>query len=124
MREAFLLEHLGDGDGAEPLAVLLQSATDVIDGQVLLAQGDDFLAAWIGRLGAGFLAAGFEEEGTLRVTAELMHQAAETAGRVAEAHGGLLGRHAFHEISPQGLVLPMDGVGGLEEVATECLFVL
>ena len=50
--EALLLQDRGDGRRAERFAVAGQGAADVVDGEVLLAQGDDLVtqpsAAWPG----------------------------------------------------------------------------
>ena len=39
--ESFILEDLGDGDRTEGVALVGQITADVVDGEVLLAQGDD-----------------------------------------------------------------------------------
>jgi hypothetical protein len=44
-----------------------------------------------------------------------MTEHAETAGGIAEAGGGLRGGEALDEVSPQGFILAMGGIGGHEE---------
>ena len=50
--ESFVLEDLCDGDRAEGVSLVGQIAADVVDREVLLAQGDDAVAEGIG-LGCG-----------------------------------------------------------------------
>ena len=114
-REAFFLEDQGDGHRAALLSLLLQGSADVVDGEVLFAQGDDLLAhAILGGMGAGCAARG-EEEFQLRVLPQLVAEEAETAGGVAEALGGLGGGEAFDEKRPERLVLAVEGVLGHQE---------
>ena len=55
---------------------------------------------------------------SLWLIAELMDEDAKTPWRVSEA-GGRLGRgETLNEEGPEGLVLAMGGVGGLEEPAS------
>jgi len=117
--KALGLEDLVDGDGAEGVAVGLKSTADVIDGEVLLAEGDDavaegqFLGGGVRPLG------GREEEGTLGVFAEVVRQDAKTGGGVAEAFGDLGGGEALDKEGAQGFILAVGGGGGLEEVVRE-----
>jgi hypothetical protein len=92
---------------------------DVIDGEILLAQGDNLLPEAL-LLGGGVGTFGRrEEEGPLRVVAELVGQDAEAAGRIAAATGGLGRGEAFDEIGAEGFVLAVGGILGLEEEAGE-----
>ena len=117
--EAFGLEDLADGDGADGPAVGVEDAADVVDGEVLLAQGDDAIFEGL-LLGRGMRSFGSgEEEEALGVLAELAGEDAETAGGVAPALGNLPDREALDEIAAKGLVLAMGGVAGLEEVLGE-----
>jgi hypothetical protein len=120
--ETLLLEDVVDSDGTEGVALVFQGSADVIDGQVLFAEGDDTLAQFVLRRGGVLLLMRGTEEGMLRVLAELVDQRAETACGVAKALGGFLGGDPLHEVSPQGFVLTMGSVAGLQEEARECQF--
>ena len=113
--ESFVLEDLGDGDRAEGVSLVGQIAADVVDGEVLLAQGDDAVAEGIG-LGCGLGPLGRSEEevasGTL---AELVDEDAEAARGVTEAASDLGAGETIDEESAEGLVLAVGGVGGFEE---------
>ncbi len=115
--EALLLEDRGDGRRAERLAVAGQGAADVVDGEVLLAQGDDLLPQPFLLAGWSALAWGGDEEIAVGLTAELVDEDAEAPGRVAEASGHLGGWEAVDEEGSEGLVLSMGGVGRLQEAA-------
>ena len=115
--EAFVLQDLADGGGAERRSLLLERTADVVDRVVALAQGDDLrpAAALVGlRLGA--LAGGGEEVGQAAVS-ELVAEDMEGAGRVAEAAGGFGGRQLVDEEGAQGFVLALAGRAGLGEEA-------
>ena len=78
--EALLPEDPGDGDRAERISLVGQVAADVVDGEVLLPQGDDGVAEGIG-LGRGLRPLGrCQEEGPAGILAELVDQDAEAAG--------------------------------------------
>jgi hypothetical protein len=104
----------------EWLAIVGQGTADVVDGEILFPQGDDpipksfLLARW------PTLACGREEEVRLGVMAKLMDQDPKTSGCVAEPGGCLGGGETVDEEGPQGFVLPMGGVGGLQEAACQC----
>ena len=70
--------------------------------------------------GRSALACGRDEEVALGLIAELMDEDAEAPRRVPEAGGGFGGWDAIDEEGPEGFVLPMGGVGGLQEPAGEC----
>ena len=71
----------GDGRRAERLALACQRAADVVDGEVLLAQGDDLLAQPIAPWGRpAALWRGRKEEVPVGVLAELMDEDAEAPG--------------------------------------------
>ena len=115
--EALLLEDGGDGRRAERLAVAGQGPADVVDGEVLLAEGDDLLPQPLLLAGRPALACGGGKEVAVGLVAELVDEDAEAPRRVAEA-GGRLGRgEAVDEEGSEGLVLSMGGVGGLQEAA-------
>ena len=92
-----------------------QVATDVVDGEVLFAQGDDTVAEGIG-LGCGMGPLGrFEEEVASRVLAELVDEDSEGPRRVTEAASDLGSGNPFNEEGAEGLVLAVGGFGGFEE---------
>jgi len=113
--EAFFLQDFCDSHRAERMAILCQRPADVIDREVLLAEGDDLWAKGI-RLGRGL---GTMGRGLKKVTVgpmtELMDQHAKTARRVAETGGGLGTGNCIHEIGAQRLVLSVGGIGRLKE---------
>ena len=87
-----------------------------MDGEVLLAEGDDLLPQPFLLARRPALAGGGEEV-AVGLAAELVDEDAEASRRVAEASGGLGRWEALDEEGPQGLVLSMGGVGGLQEAA-------
>ena len=120
--KALLLEDLVNGHGAELFPLVLQRPADVVDGQVLLAEGNHPLAAGVGLGRLGGRGVTREEEGPPGVLPELMDQPAEAAGSVAEACGGLFGGQPLDKVRSQGFVLAVGRVGGVEEVPGECSF--
>ncbi len=114
-RESFFLEDLCDGDRAERASLVGQVATDVVDGEVLFAQGDDTVGEGIG-LGCGMRPLGrFEEEVASRVLAELVDEDSEAPRRVTVAASDLGTGNPCNEEGAEGLVLAVGGVGGFEE---------
>ncbi len=75
--EALFLEDGGDRRRAEGLAVAGQGAADVVDGEVLLAQGDDLLPQPFPFGGRPALAWGGGEEIAVGLAAELVDEDAE-----------------------------------------------
>jgi len=94
--EASFAQDAPDGGGAERLVLLAQGPHDVVDGEVLLAQGDDLLVQphgvgrEFGRLRAPGKVAVGQEKGPLRILSELMTQHAKAPRRVTELFGRLL----------------------------------
>jgi hypothetical protein len=114
--EAFFLEDLCHGDGADGPVLCGQGAADIVDGEVLLAQGNDALAQrLLFRGNVGSLVRG-EEETAVGVLAELVEQDAETAVGVAETCGDFRTWAAVDDIGTQSLVLAVCGIGRLQEV--------
>jgi hypothetical protein len=114
-RESFFLENLCDGDRAERVPLVGQVATDVVDGEILFAQGDNPVAERIG-LGCGMGSLGrCEEEVASRVLAELMDEDSEAPRCVTEAASDLGTGEPLNEEGAEGLVLALGGVGGFEE---------
>ena len=87
----------------------------VVDREVLLPQGDDFLSEGIGLWSGVRALLGREEEISFGVEAELMAQDAEAPGGVAEAFGGFGGGEVIDEVGSKSLVLPVGRVFGREE---------
>ena len=89
--EALLLEDGSDGRRAERLAAVTgQGAADVVDGEVLLAQGDDLLSQPLLLAWRSAPMCGGDEEVAVGLIAELVDEDAEAPRRIAEA-GGRLG---------------------------------
>ena len=117
--EPFLLEDVSDGDRTEGVSLVGQGAANVIDREVLLAEGDDAVAEGIG-LGCGVRSlGGGEEEVAVRILPELMDQDAKAAGGVTESAGDFGAGEAIDEEGAEGLVSAVGGVGRLEEDSGE-----
>ena len=113
--ESFVLEDLGDGDRAEGMSLVGQIAADVVDGEVLLSQGDDAVTEGVA-LGCGMRPLGrCEEEVASGTLAELVDEDAEAPRGVTEAASHLDAGETVDEEGAEGLVLAMGGVGGFEE---------
>jgi hypothetical protein len=88
-----------------------------VDGEVLLPQRDDlFLQSILVAKGATD-SYGPDEEVAFGLIAKLMHQDAKATRRVTEPSGHFGGWNTFDEEGSEGFVLPMGGVGGLQEAA-------
>ena len=97
------------------MSLVRQGAADVVDGEILFAQGDDTVAERVG-LGCGTGPLGrCEEEVASRVLAELVDEDSEAPRRVTEAASDLGSGTPSNEEGAEGLVLAMGGVGGFEE---------
>ena len=90
-----------------------------MDGEVLLSQGDDLFPEPLVLARRSALASGGGEEVTLALIAEFMDEDTKAAGCVAESSGGFGGWDAVDEEGPEGFVLSMVGVGGLQEEASQ-----
>jgi len=116
--EALLAHEYGQGIGTNAVACERQLALDVVDGQVLLAQGNGQLADTVasrGMLGAGL---GLLEKGGtfVGVMAELVAEDAQGIVGVAEAASDLWAGQLLDEKGTQGLVLALGrGLGAEEE---------
>ena len=67
--------------------------------------------------GRSAVSCGRDEEVALGLIAKFMDEDAKAAGRVTESSGDFGGRDTVDEEGPEGFVLPMGGVGGLQEAA-------
>ena len=98
------------------MAFLADGPADVVDGQVLLAQGDDPVPQRVGLGGRLGPFGGGQEERTLRRLTKLVDHHPHGARGVAEAFGDLGRRTPLHEEGPQGFVLAVGGIGRFQEV--------
>ena len=118
-RESFVLENLCNGDRTEGVSFVGQIAADVVDREILFAQGDDAVAYGIG-LGSGLGSFGrLEEEVASGILAELVDEDSEAPWGVTEAMSGLGAGEAIDEEGAESFVLTVGSVGGLEEEAGE-----
>jgi hypothetical protein len=113
--KSFILEDLCHGDRTERIPLMGQVPADVIDGKVLLAQGDDLIAEWIGfGRDLGTFGRG-QEEVTSGILAKLMNKNTKASRGVTKAASGLAAGQPLDEESAEGLVLTVGRVGGLEK---------
>ena len=113
--ESFVLEDLGDGDRTQAVALVGQIPADIVDRQVLFAEGNDEIAQGIG-FGCGLRSFGrCEEEGAVEILTELMDQNAKAAWRVTEAASHVDAANTVNEKCTKGLVLAVGSVGRLQE---------
>jgi hypothetical protein len=111
----FLLEDHGHRCRTQFMPLIAQDLADIVDGEVLLAQGNDLVpkpicfGSTLRSFGRGY------EEASIGVLAKLMTEDAEASLCVSKPSSGLSGRDAFDEIGSQGLVLPVGGIGGFEK---------
>jgi len=114
-----LLQDLGDGHGTADDLFACEGAADIIDGEILFAEGKDPLPKefLLGRRAWTFL--GREEEAAFGVLPEAMDEDAEAGGCIAEAAGGFGSREALDEVGAEGFVEAVRGIGGLEEAGAE-----
>lgn len=117
-REAFRLEHLPDGRRTQGLSAFLQGLADLVDRVILLPQVDNGVPR--GRfLGLRLRAAPRRrKEPGARVAAEMVAQDSKGSDRVAKGVGGVPRGTTLNEVGPQGLVLAVPGMRGLEKEAT------
>jgi hypothetical protein len=90
-----------------------------VDGEVLLPQRDDLFPQSFPLPGWSALPRGGDEEVAAGLVAELMDEDAEAPRRVPEPSGRFGRRDTVDEEGPQGFVLPVCGVGGLQEAASQ-----
>jgi hypothetical protein len=101
------------------VSLSLEGLTDIVDGEVLLPQSNNLVTDGITFWSVVRSFARLDEEGSLRVLAELVAEHAETPGGIAKALGDLLRGETLNKVSPECLVLPMGGVGRFEEDALQ-----
>lgn len=117
--EAFLAEQQGQGGDADVVSRGCQLTLDVVDREILFAQGDDpFADAIAGRCGAWTAWRGRGEGLTLGgVVSELMTQDTEGDWGIAEGPCDFGGRKLADEVVPEGFVLALQrGASGPEEL--------
>ncbi len=85
----------------------------------LLPQGDDLFPQPVLLARGSTDSCGLDEEVAFGLIAKLMHQDAKAAGRVTESTGHFGGGDTLHEDGSEGFVLPMRGVGWLQEAASQ-----
>jgi hypothetical protein len=113
----FFFENQRDGNGADPLPALFQDPADIIDGEILLSQRDNLVPETVGfRRGLRSLLRG-KKEGAIWILAELVGQDAEASRGIPEAASDFDRREIIDEVSPEGFVLTMSGIGGFEKEA-------
>ena len=112
--EAFLVQDLPDGGGAQGSLLGFENAFDVIDGEVLFAHAEDQLAGRV-FLGLGMRAVLQLTEEVGLGAAEMMTQNAKRAWGVAKAQGDVGREDAFDEVGTEGLVLALGWGSGIEE---------
>src|SRR3989475_96767 len=115
--EAFLVQDLPDGGGTQGSLLGLESAFDVVDGEVLLAHPQDQFADSV-FLGLGMRAVLELPEEVGLGAAEMMTQDAKRSWGVAKALGDVSRGKTFDEVGAEGLILALGGGGGLEEEAS------
>jgi len=110
-------ENQGNGNRAYPLPTLLQDPADIIDGEILFTQGNDLLAKGLGfpRSLGPFLRG--KEEGAIGMLAKLRGEDAKASRGIPEATGDFGRSKTLDEIGPEGFVLPVSGISGLEKIA-------
>ena len=118
-REPFVLENLCNGDRTEGMSFVGQIAADVVDREILFAQGDDAVAYGIG-LGSGLGSfSRLEEEVASGVPAELVDEDSEAPWGVTEAMSGLGAGETIDKEGTESFVLTVRGVSRLEEKGRE-----
>ena len=92
-----------------------QITADIVDREVLFAEGDDEIAQGIG-FGCGLGSLGrCEKEWTVGILTELMDQDAKAARAVTKTASHLDARNTSDEELVESLVLTVSSTGGLEE---------
>jgi hypothetical protein len=119
--KTFFFENQGNGNRTHPLTAFFQNPADIIDGQILLSQGDHFVsdAARFRRSLRSLLRR--KEEGAIGMLTEFMGENTKTSRRIPEAMGDFGRREILDEVGPEGFILAMSGIGGFEkEVGHMC----
>ena len=117
--EALLLQDARDGGRADRRVIPREGAADLVDRQVLLAEGDDTVSEPLLPTPGLDLVGRGDEERPLGVVAELMHEDPHASWSVPEPGRHLSRGQAVDEVGPQGFVPAMGGIRGLEEVTGE-----
>ena len=87
-----------------------KGVTDVINGKVLFTQCDDIVAQLIFFRSLMRSFSRWQEELSMRIFSEFMHEYPKAAVGIAEAFSRLLAWKSIDEISSQSLILSMIGI--------------
>ena len=113
----FFFENQRDSNGAHPLSALFQDPADIIDGEILLSQGDDLVPDTVGfRRSLRPLLKG-KEEGTVWMLSEVVGKNAEAARRISEAARHFYRRQIIDEVGPKGFILTVCSIRRFEKEA-------
>jgi hypothetical protein len=113
--KTFFFENQRNGNGAYPLPALFQDSADIIDGEILLSQRDDLVPEAVSfRRSLRSLLRG-KEEGPIWMLAKRMGQDTEASWRIPESAGDFGRREILDEVSPEGFVLAVSGIGRFEK---------
>jgi len=115
--KALFFEDQRDRDGTYPMPAFFQDSADIIDGEVLFSQRDDFIPDMVG-FGRSLRALlRGKEEGAIWMLAEMVRKDAEASGRIPEAAGDFSRGQLVNEVGSEGFVLTVSWVGGFEKEA-------
>ena len=97
------------------MSFALKDSAYIINGQIFFAQRNHLFThcIFLGSLMRAFCR--WEKEVSIWILSELMDQHPKAPLGVSEPFGCLLTAKAFDEVGPQGLVLSMSRIRGLEE---------
>jgi hypothetical protein len=101
------------------MSLVGQGAADVVDGEVLLAKGDDAITQRVGFRSRTRPFGRREEEVASRVLAKLVHEDAEASRGITEAARNFDTGEFLNEERAQRLVLAVGSIAWLEENLTD-----
>jgi hypothetical protein len=115
--KTFFFKNQRDSNGADLLPALFQDPADIVDREILLSQRDHLVpdAVCFRRSLRSFLRR--EEEGTIGLLTELMGKDTKASRRISEAAGDFSRREVLDEVSPEGFILAVSGIGRFEKEA-------
>ena len=91
-----------------------------MDGKILFPERDDLVTQPFLLAGGPYLSGRREQEPAPGLIAELVDKDPKTSWSISEAGGRLRRGETLNEKRPEGLVLAMSRVGGLEEPTSGC----